>query len=343
MFQSLLRRSRNGDRSAEATPESNNPIVERPTIGLALGGGAARGFAHIGVIRTLLSRNIVPDVIVGTSIGAVVGGCYASGQLDTLEEWARQLTKRGILGYLDVSFSGAGLIGGNRLAHRLDEAVGETQIDKLTVRFAAITTEVGTGHEIWLTRGRMVDALRASYALPGIFPPVRLGGRWLVDGALVNPVPVSAARALGARLVIAVNLNADMLGRGSTISSHGSDDSDEKLRQQNHKPRNGLRSMFGAERAVKRQFIDAGRPGIPTVMVEAFNIMQDRITRARLAGDPPDVLISPRLGQVGWFDFHRAQQAIEIGAAAAERALEPITEAINALSAYPAGTTQMRK
>ena len=343
MFQSLLRRSRSGDRGAEATPEPKNPIVERPTIGLALGGGAARGFAHIGVLRTLLSRNIVPDVIVGTSIGAVVGGCYASGQLDTLEEWARQLTKRGILGYLDVSFSGAGLIGGNRLAHRLDEAVGETQIDKLAIRFAAITTEVGTGHEIWLTRGRMVDALRASYALPGIFPPVRLGGRWLVDGALVNPVPVSAARALGARLVIAVNLNADMLGRGSTISSHGSDDTDEKLRQQNHKPRNGLRSMFGAERAVKRQFIDAGRPGIPTVMVEAFNIMQDRITRARLAGDPPDVLISPRLGQVGWFDFHRAQQAIEIGAAAAERALEPIAEAINALSTYSAGTIQTRK
>jgi NTE family protein len=343
LFQSLLRRSRNGDRSAEATPESNSPIVERPTIGLALGGGAARGFAHIGVLRTLLARNIVPDVIVGTSIGAVVGGCYASGQLDTLEDWARQLTKRGILGYLDVSFSGAGLIGGNRLANRLDEAIGETLIDKLPVRFAAITTEVGTGHEIWLTRGRMVEALRASYALPGIFPPVRLGGRWLVDGALVNPVPVSAARALGARLVIAVNLNADMLGRGSTIASHGSDDTDEKLRQQTNKPRNGLRGMFGAERAVKRQFIDAGRPGIPTVMVEAFNIMQDRITRARLAGDPPDVLISPRLGQVGWFDFHRAQQAIEIGAAAAERALEPIAEAINALSTYPAGTNPVRK
>jgi NTE family protein len=310
---------------------------------LALGGGAARGFAHIGVLRTLLAQNIVPDVIVGTSIGAVVGGCYASGQLDTLEEWARQLTKRGILGYLDVSFSGAGLIGGNRLAHRLDEAIGETQIDKVPIRFAAITTEVGTGHEIWLTRGRMVDALRASYALPGIFPPVRLGGRWLVDGALVNPVPVSAARALGARLVIAVNLNADMLGRGSTIASHGSDETDEKLRQQAQKPRNGLRGMFGAERAVKRQFIDAGRPGIPTVMVEAFNIMQDRITRARLAGDPPDVLISPRLGQVGWFDFHRAQQAIEIGAAAAQRALEPIAEAVNALSTFPAGTTPVRK
>ncbi len=343
LFQSLLRRSRNGDRSAEATPEPRHPIVERPTIGLVLGGGAARGFAHIGVLRTLLAHGIVPDVIVGTSIGAVVGGCYAAGQLDTLEEWSRQLTKRGILGYLDVSLSGAGLISGNRLATRLESTVGDVQIDKLAVRFAAITTEIGTGHEIWLTRGRMVEALRASYALPGIFPPVRLGGRWLVDGAMVNPVPVSAARALGARLVIAVNLNADMLGRGTTIASHGSDESDEHVRQQQQKPRNGLRAMFGAERAVKRQFIDAGRPGIPTVMVEAFNIMQDRITRARLAGDPPDVLISPRLGQIGWFDFHRAQYAIEVGAAAAQRALEPIAEAINALSTFPASVTPVRK
>lgn len=334
MFQSLLRRSRNGDRGAEATPNSNQPIVERPTIGLALGGGAARGFAHIGVLRVLLANNIVPDVVVGTSIGAVVGGCYTSGQLDTLETWACQLTKRGILGYLDVSFSGAGLISGNRLASRLEEALGDIQIDRLKTRFAAITTEVSSGHEIWLTRGRMVEAMRASYALPGIFPPVRLGGRWLVDGALVNPVPVSAARALGARLVIAINLNADMLGRGSTIASHGTDETDERLREQLAKSRNGLRAMFGPERALKRQFIDAGRPGIPTVMVEAFNIMQDRITRARLAGDPPDVLISPRLGEIGWFDFHRAQQAIEIGETAAKRALEPVAEAINALSTY---------
>ena len=343
MFQSLLRRSRNGDRGAEATTEPVQPIVERPTIGLALGGGAARGFAHIGILRTLLAHNIVPDVIVGTSIGAVVGGCYAAGQLDTLEEWSLQLTKRGILGYLDISLSGAGLIGGNRLANRLEEAIGSIQIDQLSLRFAAITTEVGTGHEIWLTRGRMVEALRASYALPGIFPPVRLGSRWLVDGALVNPVPVSAARALGARLVIAVNLNADMLGRGTTIASHGSDETDERLRAQMQKPRNGLRALFGPESTVKRQFIDAGRPGIPTVMVEAFNIMQDRITRARLAGDPPDVLISPRLGQIGWFDFHRAREAIEIGATATQRALEPITEAIAALSTFPAGTTPLRK
>ena len=157
-----------------------------------------------------------------------------------------------------------------------------------------------------------------------------IGGRWLVDGALVNPVPVSAARALGARLVIAVNLNSDLFGRGTIIANHGSDDNDEpyadKLKS------NGLLGMFG-ERSLRRQFLGRrGRPGIPTVMVEAFNVMQDRITRARLAGDPPDVLISPRLGAVGWFDFHRAAEAIAIGAEATEKALEAVNEAVTALS-----------
>jgi NTE family protein len=331
-----LRRTRNGDRGVEANSDPAPETPARPSIGLALGGGAARGFAHIGAIRTLLANGIKPDVIVGTSIGAVVGGCLAGGQLDSFEEWARGLTRRGILSYLDVSLSGAGLIGGGRLTNRLEQTFGDALIESLPMRFATITTEVGTGHEIWLTRGRLVEALRASYALPGIFPPVRLGGRWLVDGALVNPVPVSAARALGARLVIAINLNADMLGRGATIASHGSDESDEKLRQEMSKPR-GLKGIFGPERALRRQFFgDQERPGIPTVMVEAFNIMQDRITRARLAGDPPDVTISPRLGHIGWFDFHRAQEAIEIGARSATRAIELINEAITALSPRPA-------
>ena len=199
----------------------------RPLIGLVLGSGAARGFAHIGVIQALKAHGIVPDIIVGTSIGALVGGCYATGQLDPLEEWARSLTRRRIISYLDVRIGGSGLIGGGRLAARLQESLGKTLIEDLPIRFAAIATEIGTGHEVWLTRGSLALALRASYALPGIFPPVHLGGRWLVDGALVNPVPVSAARAFGARVVIAVNLDADRFGRGATIASHGSDASDE--------------------------------------------------------------------------------------------------------------------
>jgi NTE family protein len=317
------------DRAADA--DNDVAARGRPTIGLVLGGGAARGFAHIGVIRTLAAKGLKPDVICGTSIGAVVGGALATDRLDVLEAWARSLSKRRVLGYLDVSLGGSGLITGARLAARLDEALGDIAIEDLPVRFAAIATEIGTGHEIWLTRGRLANALRASYTLPGIFAPTRVGGRWLVDGALVNPVPVSAARALGARLVVAVNLNAELLGRGTTISSHGSDESDllrEALGQ-----RRGLRGLLGSEREMKRQVLGVpGSPGLLTVMSEAFNIMQDRITRARLAGDPPDVLIQPRLGRVGLFDFHRADEAIELGAEAAERAIEPLVEAIAALT-----------
>jgi NTE family protein len=334
VLQSLLGKSGESDRATEATtdPKAKPP---RPSIGLALGGGAARGFAHIGVLRTLIQNGIKPDVIVGTSIGAVVGGCYAAGHLDPFEDWGRNLTTRGVLGYLDISLGGSGIIGGGRLAARLEETLGDRSIEELPGHFATIATELGTGHEIWLTRGRLVDALRASYALPGIFTPVRLGGRWLVDGALVNPVPVSAARALGARLVIAVNVNSDLLGHGTTISSHGPDEADEKAREEMRAlhAESGFRQIFSPERLLKRHFLrGAGAPNISNIMVDAFNIMQDRVTRSRLAGDPPDVLISPRLGTLGLFDFHRAKEAIERGTQAAERAMDDIKFAIAALT-----------
>ena len=304
----------------------------RPLIGLVLGSGAARGFAHIGVLQVLVARGIVPDIVIGTSMGALVGGSYAINQLDVLETWARSLTMKRIIGYLDVRFGGSGLIGGGRLAHRLHDSIGATLIEDLPLRFAAIATEVGTGHEVWLTRGSLSLALRASYALPGVFPPVHIGRRWLVDGALVNPVPVSAARAFGARVVIAVNLDADRFGRGATIASHGADPGDAHSVPAAETKRNGfarLRSMFGAERALKRELI-AGptRPSFSTVMIESFNIMQDRLTRMRLAGDPPDVHITPRIGHIGWLEFHRAAEAIEVGRAAAEKALDSISEMI---------------
>ena len=215
------------------------------------------------------------------------------------------------------------MIGGTRLAHRLEEAIGDTAIEDLPIRFAAIATEIGTGHEVWLTRGSLALALRASYALPGIFPPVHLGGRWLVDGALVNPVPVSAARAFGARVVIAVNMDADRFGRGATIASHGADPGDIASIAPPGTARNGfarLRGIFGAERALKRQILAGdSRPSFSTVMIESFNIMQDRLTRMRLAGDPPDVHITPRIGHIGWLDFHRGAEAIQVGQARPRR------------------------
>ena len=315
-------------RAPTATTRSALARIRRPVIGLALGGGAARGFAHIGIVRTLVAHGIVPDVVVGTSIGAVVGGAYAAGHLDTLEEWARSLQPRNILGYLDIRLNGSGLIGGAKLAAELEAAMGQSLIEDLPMKFATVATEVRTGHEIWLTHGRMVDAMRASYALPGIFAPVLVGDRWLVDGALVNPVPVSAARAFGAEIVIAANLSSDVFAHSTTIYSHGpsadvsvSVDAGGGARPE--PPKRGFGKFFSAERTMKREFFgSAGRPGISTVMVDAFNIMQDRITRARLAGDPPDLLISPRVGQIGWFDFHRADDLIAHGARAAERAIE---------------------
>jgi NTE family protein len=324
LFDFLVGRGK-GDASAELGGLREAVPQARPAIGLALGGGAARGFAHIGVLRTLIAHGLTPDVIAGTSIGALAGALYATGHLDKFEEWSRALSRRSVFGYLDFSFSGSGLIRGNRLADRLAEEVGEALIEELPLRFAAIATEVGTGHEIWLTRGKLVEALRGSYALPGIFMPVLIGRRWLMDGALVNPVPVSAARALGARVVIAVNLNADLFGRGTTIATP--DDTADWLPP----VKNGVEGA--AERLVKRQMLGtANRPGISTVMMEAFNIMQDRITRARLAGEPPDVMVSPRLARISPFDFHRATEAIEIGAEAAEKAIEQIQEAIAALT-----------
>jgi NTE family protein len=305
-------------------------------IGLALGGGAARGFAHIGIVRTLMAHGIVPNVVVGTSIGAVVGGSYAAGHLDTLEAWARGLQPRNIFSYLDLRLNGSGLIGGNKLAAELEAAIGPALIEDLPLKFATVATEVRTGHETWVTHGRIVDAMRASYALPGIFSPVLIGERWLVDGALVNPVPVSAARALGAEIVIAANLSSDIFTHSTTIYSHGASAVAREEPDEPVPPKRGLGKLFSAERAVKREFFgSASRPGISSVMVDAFNIMQDRITRARLAGDPPDLLITPRVGQIGWFDFHRADELIAHGARAAERAIVSIQEVIDVLAPGP--------
>ncbi|TAH67456.1 MAG: phospholipase [Rhodopseudomonas palustris] len=339
MLENLIGR---GQQPAAGRDKIGLGSIRRPVIGLALGGGAARGFAHIGILRTLLAAGIVPDVVVGTSIGAVVGGSYAAGHLDALEDWARSLQPRNIFGYLDIRLNGSGLIGGEKLATQLENTIGPVQIADLPVKFASVATEVRTGHEIWLTQGRLVEAIRASYALPGIFAPVLVGDRWLVDGALVNPVPVSAARALGAEIVIAANVSSDVVGHGTTIFSHGSQGpalEDSEPAAETPAPKRGIGRFFSPEWIVKREiFGTLERPGISTVMVDAFNIMQDRITRARLAGDPPDLLISPRVGKIGWFDFHRADELMAHGTRAAERAIESIQEAIESIAPEkPAG------
>jgi NTE family protein len=323
-----------------APPQQASPVQtsatqtrpRQPVIGLALGAGAARGWSHIGVLRVLEREGLRPKVIVGTSIGAVVGGCWAGGGLDQLEIFARRLTKRGVFGLMDINLSGSGLVAGRRLRDMLDDGLRERAIEDLPVRFAAVTTEFGTGHEVWLTRGHLVTAVRASYAIPGVFEPVRVGGRWLLDGALVNPVPVTTARALGADLVIAVNVNSELLGRGTVISDHHAEHPIAEPPAGGDVEANAfLRPMRNAAQAVSHYFHSRppseSAPSIASVMVETINITQDRIARSRLAGDPPDVLIAPKMARVGLFEFHRAEEAIAIGVEAAERMLPEIREA----------------
>lgn len=325
-------------RAPEAPDQSppvdrQEPRQARPKIGLALGGGAARGWAHIGILRALDKAGIRPSVIAGTSMGALAGGAWACERLDQLEEFARSMTRRRMFGYLDWRIGGNGLISGGRLAKILEVNFGETRIEDLPVKYAAIATELPTGHEIWLTRGNLIQSMRASYALPGIFTPIKLGGRWLVDGALVNPIPVSAARALGARVVIAVNLHSDVFGKGTVIQDNGNGDEDlPALPAPEAKPRWLFGNVFGLPRKRAPAPSDGPR-GISSVMMDAFNITQDRISRSRLAGDPPDVMVSPKLNGVGLFEFYRAEESIQAGYDATERALGDIAEAIATLAA----------
>jgi NTE family protein len=308
----------------------------KPRLGLALGGGAARGWAHIGVLKTLAKAGLAPDIIAGTSIGSLVGGIYAAGRLDDLETWARSLTKRRMVSLMDFHIGGSGLISGDRLKRLLGNELTDVAIEDLPLTYAAIATELGTGHEIWLTHGPLVEAMRASYALPGVFDPVKLGGRWLMDGAMVNPIPVSTARALGADIVVCVNLNGDAGGRGTIIQSHRADRETNSLTPELEVQPSAswLSSFSGAAQRVRslvgRAPDDNPAPGLVGVMIDAFNITQDRISRSRLAGDPPDAMIAPRLGRIGLFDFHRAAETIEQGAIAAERAVDDIHLAIAA-------------
>jgi len=322
--------SGDGAAAEPLAPVSEKGSRGRPKIGLALGAGAARGWGHIGVLRALEQAGIVPDVIAGCSVGAVVGGCYAAGKLEPLEAFVRSLTKRRVMGLLDFHMSGSGLIAGARLKRLLERDLLDLDIEGLRLRLATIATELGTGHEIWLTRGSLVTAMRASYALPGVFDPIKLGGRWLMDGALVNPIPVTAARALGADVVIGVNLNNDIRSRGTIIQSHAPDREVEVEAVLEEPRRWGIFPPFGG---LGRKANDA--PGIATVMVEAFNITQDRIARSRLAGDPPDVMISPRMAAVGLFEFHRAEECIELGRQATERSLADVFELVAGMG--PAG------
>ena len=327
MFE-FVRKSFEMPKEGGALPTSPLVVSEpaRPPklkIGLALGAGAARGWSHIGVLRELVENGVTPDVIAGTSMGAIIGGCFAAGKLDQIEAFARSLTKRRVFALMDLSFSGVSLITGDRLKMALEQELKDTTIESLPIPFAAVATEVGAGHEIWLQRGPLALAIRASYALPGIFEPVRIGDRWMFDGALVNPVPVTVCRALGADYVIAVNVAADLMYRSTVFQNQSSAELATDAAKNPFVARGGSLLEIGLlPRYFERKRGDA--PNVATVMTDAFNIVQDRILRSRLAGDPPDLSISARLDDAGMFDFHKADTLIAAGRAAVKRIMPDI-------------------
>lgn len=285
---------------------------QRSRVGLALGSGAARGWAHIGVIRALEQAGVRIEVVCGTSIGALVGAAYAAGELDRFEDWVRGLGIMDVVGFMDVRL-GSGLLKGERLMGFLREHFADRSLEELAMPFAAVATSLHTGREVWLRHGSTLHAVRASIALPGLFAPVLYEGSVLVDGGLVNPVPVSLARAMGADVVIAVDLNSDTLGRHLRRDRQPEAPASE-VGDWLSKLQNNFAALIPA-----RSTDEPRMPAIFDVLASSINIMQVRITRSRMAGDPPDLIVAPRLAHFGLLDFHRSKEAIEEGKFAVER------------------------
>jgi NTE family protein len=279
-----------------------------PVIGLALGSGSARGWAHVGIIQELEKLGIQPQVVAGTSIGALVGAVYVTGQLDEFSDWVQSLTMRDVFGLLDISFSG-GVMKGEKLFNFFREQHRNPDIESLEKKFVSVATEMKSGREIWIRKGPILTAARASCALPGLFSPVQLEDRWMLDGGLVNPVPVSACRALGADIVIAVNLNAQLVG--THMPRHSRAEFDKEASKSNGDA-DSLWNKF-ANYFVSDGDNDDAEPGMLDVMSASINIMQDRITRSRMAGDPAEISLLPQLEDFALMDFHRAKEAIEEG------------------------------
>ncbi len=303
--------------------------MTRPKIGFALGSGSARGWAHIGIIEALAEAGIEPDIVCGTSIGALVGAAHVAGRLTELRQWTEKASWREIFGLVDVRLSGGGLLEGRHVIAFLRRLGINDPIESYERSFAAVATDLHTGREVWLQSGPILDAIRASVAIPGIVSPAHIDGRWLVDGGLCNPVPVSLCRALGAEIIIAVNLNGDLLGRRFQAAQSEHDDAGT-FRPQGE----SLGRMLGDLPATLRDHVaqitqrllpqGPSSPGYFDVLANSINIMQDHITRARLAGEPPHVLLAPRLGEIGLMEFSRAAEAIAEGRDCVAQALTAI-------------------
>ncbi len=296
---------------------------KKPRIGLALGSGSARGWSHIGVIQELSRMGIHPDILCGTSIGALVAATHACGHLQELESWLRQLSMREMIKLIDLSLVRGGLIEGNRLIQALCRFIDDIDIASLPMPYGAVATDLTGGREFWFRDGSLLTAVRSSTAIPALFPPVTHQEKWLIDGGLVNPVPVSLCRAMGADIVIAVNLNSELVGNRVRGESR-------KKRLSSAIPQSPLLQNILTALSPIKERMDAmtleysenekRTPNIFEVMTGSIDIMQDRITKSRLAGDPPEVLISPHLAHMGLLEFDRADEAIEEGVLAVRSA-----------------------
>lgn len=299
-----------------------------PRIGIALGSGSARGWAHVGVLRALAREGIEPQIISGCSIGAFVGAVAAAGDLEKLGGWVETLGWQDVVGLMDMGLRG-GLIKGDKLIGFFERNFVDRDFTALLHTFGCVATDLQSGHEVWLREGSVSTAVRASIALPGLLAPTWYDGRLLVDGALVNPVPVSLARAMGADIVIAVDLNSDVVG--AAWRNHHKDGKAEPPVDAPVAWHRKLLSRFGrggAPDAAGEPAEAESLPSMLTVMQSSISIMSVRIARSRLAGEPADVLISPRLAQLGLMDYHRGAEAIAEGEAAVELALPSIRRAL---------------
>lgn len=302
-----------------------NAAIAAPRIGIALGSGASRGWSHVGVLKALLKEGIEPAVVCGTSVGAMVGASYLAGNLDKLEDWVLGSSRADVLRFFSFRLANSAFVDLERLNWFLHNFVAaeDVRIETLKKPYAAVCTELHTGSEVLLREGGLARAVRASMAMPGLFPAERDGQRWLVDGGLVNPVPVSVCRKLGADIVIGVNLNAGILSR-QNISERTASDSDVdgilgQLRQQASKYSNSLfENGIETDKA----------PGLFAAISHTINIFQDQITRGRLEADPADVLIAPKVGDIGMFDFQRAADAIVEGEDCVQSAMADIRRQI---------------
>jgi NTE family protein len=289
-------------------------------IGLALGSGSSRGWSHIGIINELSKLGIAPSIICGTSVGSMVGAAYITGNLEKLETWACSLTKFDVAKFLDINISMTGFVDTERFHDFLNENIAgdEDVIEDLSQTYAAVSTDLETGREVWLRSGSLIQAVWASMSMPGLFPAIRHGDRWLVDGGLVNPVPVSVCRALGADIVIAVNLNGDIVGKRFNKPETGKNGNDgiggkitELVREYTSLP------FFDSED-------DMQPPSLLDAIAASVNITQDRITRSRMAGDPADIVFTPKLSDIGLLELYRADEAIAEGKRCVQRRIPEI-------------------